>query len=333
MSRFVDAVIVPAFSLKLARFSGPIGLQWRLPVELYRPIFQHLTSRSDLYKLLFTSRLLLHDVEQCLYRVIVVTDIESSLSLFDRIGAADQARVAAYVRELTLPDVSPYWILVHLALKAMVHLRILTVNGDLSDTRGNICLISDCSFQLRSLTAYGFEPRYESVLKQQTQLEELLLPDIFSEDSDDDEILSPQIDWTAFPNIKVLGGGSDRIIRFLGEARTLKGIEWMTGIPPTDMRIIEETVALKLWVFTSEGNILDLILRPFPFVRHLYCVILPQDVRKFILSHEPLCLKDDIDQYGTPRSHFCADAQPSRSYSSLLHRARKVGAGTLCPDV
>ena len=103
----------------------------RLPLELYRPILQNLHRRSDMYNLLFTSRILLHEAERQLYHTIIVDDIDKFVPLFRRLADPDRPRIANYVKHMVLPEIdydSPDWELIQPALVAIqMSLEVLEV--------------------------------------------------------------------------------------------------------------------------------------------------------------------------------------------------------------
>ena len=250
----------------------------RLPMELYLSIFEHLDKRSDIHNLLFLSRDFLQDAERRLYQTVSLkeVDLNSSLSLFRRLAAPDQSRIAKYVRDLdiwsTVLD-PPNYPLIHQALKSTTNLRRLSVEGLLwgpSDGE-DVFLISGCTFELISLHTSAFDVTYSSVLERQTSLEELSIGHVNGYQPWD---MADVVHSVMLPNLKLLSCTANDVAYFLGDPRSLKCIHFTAGIPDSlGDRSITELVSMSLELVSFEPDILQSILAPFPSLRYFRCSI------------------------------------------------------------
>ena len=148
-----------------------------LPVELYRPIVQNLTSSTDLYPLLFVSRALHVEAERAIYDTVVLRflpETDSEDSVVERL--ADCPRVAKLVHTFNIHstiggtqsrDYTSFWRAVQRALQSMTDLLYLNIEDSLSipPYGPNDCLLWNCSFRLRTLGFGTIESPHFDILQ------------------------------------------------------------------------------------------------------------------------------------------------------------------------
>ena len=265
-----------------------------IPIELYRPIFQNLTSIRHLYPLLWVSKAFHAEVEPVMYQTIVLRPLpcnNGDITLVHHFAASP--RLASLVRRLNIPNIGPrqidnpesYWYTVHLALKQMINLRHLNTDNSLS--YGQIvparqaCLLEGCRFQLRTLIFRSILTNHMSFLESQAaELEELICF----------HATGPY--WpskgVSYPRMKVLGFDAAEIIRVSDAMPHVKAIQWTGGIANpdwTDLKPFERIRALNIHFFRA-GTITAIGIC-FSSLIYLKCTLLSED-RNMVQSCPPI---------------------------------------------
>ncbi|KIY51235.1 hypothetical protein FISHEDRAFT_70878 [Fistulina hepatica ATCC 64428] len=158
-----------------------------LPLELYRPIIQHIDDRQTLLNLLLTFSLFHYEAERCLYHSFSLASFrpkhhrDSQVGFFRRLTGCE--RVALFVRRIDIvhesgphrirDDDEEFQDLLPRALKAAINLKYLSF-GSLGCLPAAHILRS-CTFQLLGFNWYCHSDEHElrSFLMEQRELREL----------------------------------------------------------------------------------------------------------------------------------------------------------------
>ncbi|PCH42772.1 hypothetical protein WOLCODRAFT_74489 [Wolfiporia cocos MD-104 SS10] len=145
-----------------------------LPVELYREIVEHVSSKRDLSVLSITSRILQAEAESFLYRSIHCTKHADTRVICDVI--AQYPRIRPLIRSLTISSQigvrsAPYgfWSAVSQALRSLPNLTMLSIS-DMVDTN-DAWIFRGCTFALTELHChFALDDAYISFLQTQKEL-------------------------------------------------------------------------------------------------------------------------------------------------------------------
>lgn len=148
----------------------------RLPVELYREIVQHVTSKSALCALCISSKILQMEAEFFIYQTIESTapkHTEGICHLF-----ISTSRVRPFVRHLEIRRTSngsvEFWQLVARALEVLPNLQALRIFDATTTTNSNAWILPKSSFVLREFQCnFAMDTHLVSFLESQSALEEL----------------------------------------------------------------------------------------------------------------------------------------------------------------
>lgn len=190
----------------------------RLPTELYRSIFQQLSSRKDIYILLFVSHFVMDEAEYALYRNIIVDpSLDRRMQLFQRI--IHSKRLANLVRSFTITYLSyptpEYWRELNRTLCRLEKLTTLSLLSTTDANSPSFCLLSGCSFRLRFLTVHDIQHHDYEALQLQTELHELNIEHMS---------FLPPLD--GFSQLSILSCRPDEVSQFPAAWITVNRLQW-----------------------------------------------------------------------------------------------------------
>lgn len=215
-----------------------------LPVELYRDIFCHVTSKEDLRSLSVVCRKLQSEAEFFIYHTIATSHRGRTEYLCDLITSSPHRHML--VRSLSISNddnemhVSPardrdYWERVARLLHDLPCLEILKLQDNMSSPHGNhnSWVLSRCTFQLRHFDSdFVFDTALLVFLRSQRSLRNLYWTEAFSDDNSSKALGEMDVGCTAevrlAPSLSLLNTNSARFALKCMPAATLSHV-WIIG--------------------------------------------------------------------------------------------------------
>ena len=242
-------------------------MQHKLPPELFEAIICHIGSTSDLYNLLFVSRLFRRESERFLYQNMFI-DEERCWATFS--GSLSNPRLARLVRRLEI--ISRRHTIeaeclqsLHSTLHNFISLDEFIIEGDLSfgADRNRIYLLEHATTSLRSISFRRIEVCHIPLLEKQKQLRELTMQK------------THRGDWelqTAFPRLAILGcGGYFMPSNLLELPSNVSRLQWRYGFVLDPHPPFYGIRSLDLFRFRISADSLVRMIQKFPSLEYLKC--------------------------------------------------------------
>ena len=225
--------------------SASDALRRRLPTELYRHIFQHVTSMRDFCSLSIVCRELQSEAEYFIYRSIDSSRRSHTEYLCDLITSSPHRHLLVRSLRISNDDTQShisearnrdYWERIARLLHDLPRLEELKIHDDMSVPIGNknAWVLSHCTFSLRHFDSdFVFDDNLLSFLRSQRSLERLYWTESFSDDDSakalrDMSIATPGPSSRLAPTIYLLNTNSPRFALECMPTATLSHV-WICG--------------------------------------------------------------------------------------------------------
>lgn len=223
--------------------SGPAG--HRLPTELYRHIFQHVTSMHDLCNLSVVSRDLQGEAEFFIYRSIQSSRRAHTEYMCDLITSSPHRHmlvrslhISNDENELRISEARDrdYWERIARLLHDLPCLEELKIHDDMAVPTGNknAWVLARCTFSLRHFDSdFVFDEHLLAFLRSQRSLERLYWTESFSDDGsaralNDMNVIGEDEELALAPSMSLLNTNSSRFALKCMPTSTLSHV-WIMG--------------------------------------------------------------------------------------------------------
>ena len=192
-----------------------------LPLELYRPIAEHLDSRDDVHRWMRANWFCYRELENIFYRKLDLN--HPNLDTIERVlsGFETSPRRASYVLNLTLRSntlyPSPKLTAISTLLLQLTNLRHLELECSSTDLGG---LLDDCSFQLQRFEFNGDDDLYlPRFLASQPRIQHLSIRYYRS---------TTELPSTTLPHLRILDGPTN-VAMALMPTRSVERLFWRSS--------------------------------------------------------------------------------------------------------